>query len=87
MVRLFDEVMNTHKQIQQIAANDNHLDKAISYSPIYKPKDLNHLERRQQQRAISDVMIRVAIAYGQQSFDHHGAIIYTLSDRKLKCSL
>jgi hypothetical protein len=78
--------MNTHKQIQQIAATDDLLDQAIAYTPICKSKDLNHLERRQQQRAISNDMIRVAIAYGQQRFDRHGAIIYILSDRKLQCS-
>jgi hypothetical protein len=78
--------MNTHKQIQQIAVTDELLDRAIVHTSIRKPKDFNHLERRQQQRAISNDMIRVAIAYGQQRFDRHGAIIYTLSDRKLKCS-
>jgi hypothetical protein len=76
--------MNTHKQIQQIAATDELLDQAIA--PIRKPKDLNHLQRRQQQRAISNDMIRVAIAYGQQRSDRHGAIVYTLSDRQLKTS-
>jgi hypothetical protein len=78
--------MNTHKQIQQIASTDDRLDREIAYTPICKFKDLNHLKRRQQQRAISNDMIRVAIAYGQQRFDHRGTIIYTLSDRKLKCS-
>jgi hypothetical protein len=78
--------MNTHKQIQQIAATDDQLDPAIALTPIRKPKDLNHLECRQQQRAISNDMIRVAIAYGQKHFDHRGAIVYTLSDRLLKHS-
>jgi hypothetical protein len=78
--------MNTHKQIQQIAATDELLDQAIALTPIRKPKDLNHLQRRQQQRAISNDMIRVAIAYGQQRSDRRGAIIYTLSDRQLKTS-
>jgi len=79
--------MNTRKQIQQIAATDERLNQeSAAYTPICKSKDLNHLERRQQQRAISNDMIRVAIAYGQQRFDRRGAIIYTLSDRKLKCS-
>ena len=31
-------------------------------------------------------MIRVAIAYGQQRSDRHGAIVYTLNDRQLKTS-
>ena len=78
--------MNTHKQIQQIAATDDRLDPESNFPPIRKTKDLNHLQRRQQQRAISNDMIRVAIAYGQKRFDHHGAIVYTLSDRLLKHS-
>ena len=78
--------MNTHKQIQQIAATDELLDQLITLTPIRKPKDLNHLQRRQQQRAISNDMIQIAIAYGQKRFDHHGATIYTLSDRLLKHS-
>ncbi len=78
--------MNTHKHIQQIASTDHRLDPEIAYLSICKSKDPNHLERRQHQRAITREMIQIAIAYGQQRFDHHGAIIYTLSDRKLKSS-
>jgi hypothetical protein len=78
--------MNTHKQIQQIAANDDRLTSKVDFTPICKSKDLNHLQRRQQQRAISNDMIQIAITYGQKRFDHHGATIYTLSDRLLKYS-
>jgi hypothetical protein len=31
-------------------------------------------------------MIQIAITYGQKRFDHHGATVYTLSDRLLKHS-
>ena len=55
--------MNTHKQIQQIAANDDRLTSKVDFTPICKLKDLNHLQRRQQQRAISNDMIQIAIAY------------------------
>jgi hypothetical protein len=78
--------MNTHKQIQQIAANDDRLTSKVDFTPICKLKDLNHLQRRQQQRAISNAMIQIAITYGQKRFDHHGATVYTLSDRLLKHS-
>ncbi|MFM7602859.1 MAG: hypothetical protein ACKO7R_16950 [Pseudanabaena sp.] len=78
--------MNTHKQIQQIAATDELLDQAIAITPIRKPKDRNHLQRRQQQRAITNEMMQIAIAYGQQRSDRHGAIVYTLGDRQLKTS-
>ena len=53
--------MNTNKLIQQIAATDELLDQAIALTPIRKPKDLNQLQRRQQQRAISNDMIRVLL--------------------------
>ena len=78
--------MNTQKQIQQIASSDTLLQTVIDFSPVRKARDFNHLERRQQQRAITNDMIRVAIAYGQKRFDHHGAIVYTLCDRVLKFS-
>ena len=78
--------MNTHKQIQQIAANDDFLTSKVDFTPICKAKDLNHLQRRQQQRAITNDMIQIAIAYGQKRFDHRGATIYTLRDRQLKYS-
>ncbi len=78
--------MNTHKQIQQIAATDDRLTSKVDFTPICKSKDLNHLQRRQQQRAITKEMMQIAIAYGQKRFDHRGAAIYTLSDRLLKHS-
>ena len=55
--------MNTHKQIQQIAANDDRLTSKVDFTTICKSKDLNHLQRRQQQRAISNEMMQIAIAY------------------------
>ena len=76
--------MNTHKQIQQIAATDDRLTSKVDSTTICKSKHLNHLQRRQQQRAITNDMIQIAIAYGQKRFDHHGSTIYTLSDRLLK---
>ena len=78
--------MNTHKQIQQIAANDDLLASKVDFTPICKAKDLNHLQRRQQQRAITNDMIQIAIAYGQERYDQRGATIYTLRDRQLKYS-
>jgi len=78
--------MNTHKQIQQIAANDDRLTSKVDFTPICKSKDHNHLQRRQQQRAITSEMMQIAIAYGQKHYDHRGATIYTLRDRQLKYS-
>ncbi|MFN5398279.1 MAG: hypothetical protein ACK5RE_06310 [Pseudanabaena sp.] len=78
--------MNTHKQIQQIAVNDDRLTSKVDFTPICKAKDLNHLQRRQQQRAITNEMMQIAIAYGQKHYDHRGATIYTLRDRQLKYS-
>lgn len=41
------------------------------------------MQRRQQQRAINNAMIQVALMYGRTSFNK-GAMIFTLSDRALE---
>ena len=48
-----------------------------------KEKDPLHVERRQQQRAISDELTQVALAYGTAKWDR-GSKIKTLNDRNLK---
>ncbi|MEB3342369.1 hypothetical protein [Okeania sp.] len=61
----------------------NIVEKLGSISAVHNPKDINHLERRQQQRAISLPMIKVAIVYGSRQFSY-GAITYTLTDKNLR---
>jgi hypothetical protein len=50
--------------------------------PYQNNKDINHLQRRQQQRAITNDMIKIAIAYGVRKFIY-GAVTFTLTDQKL----
>ena len=50
---------------------------------VQRSKDLNHLERRQQQRAITNDMMKVALIYGEKGFSR-GAVIFTLNDRILQ---
>ncbi len=75
--------MNTHKQIHQIAANDRKLDRVLDLVPAPLFMDTNHLQRRQQQRAISTDMIKIAVVYGQKRHDNRGGVIYMLGDRML----
>jgi hypothetical protein len=75
--------MNTHQQIHQIAASDRRLEQVMEIVPNRSTKDANHLQRRQQQRAISNDMIKIALAYGQKQYDNRGGIIYMLGDRAL----
>jgi hypothetical protein len=78
--------MNTAKQILTIAQTDKTLDCISLFDRYHSTSDRDHLERRQQQRAINDLMIQIALKYGQKRFDHRGAVIYTLSDRSLQNS-
>ncbi len=75
--------MDTHKRIGQILAGDANADRVGILVMVRSPKDGNHLERRQHQRAIDDDMIRVALIYGQKHFNK-GAALFTLHDRALQ---
>lgn len=50
---------------------------------IASDKDPNHVERRQQQRAISLEMIKICLIYGSHRWIH-GALTYTITDRSLQ---
>ncbi len=50
---------------------------------IESDKDPNHVERRQQQRAISNEMIAICLMYGHHRWIH-GALTYTITDRSLE---
>ena len=77
--------MSQKKQLDMIVENDSNKDKIGTLRIAPKHKDSNHVQRRQQQRAISNTMIQVALMYGRR---HHykGAVIYTLTDRILRQS-
>jgi hypothetical protein len=75
--------MDANRKIKQILDRDINKTRIDHIEAVHRRKDLNHLERRQQQRAISNAMIEVALLYGKKGFSR-GAIIFTLNDRNLK---
>ena len=75
--------MDTKKQISLILEIDTNKDKISTLRIAPKPKDSNHVQRRQQQRAINNSMIQVALMYGHKHYNK-GAVIYTLTDRILR---
>lgn len=77
--------MNTKKQLKLIVESDTNKNKIGNLKIASRNKDSNHFQRRQQQRAINNTMIQVALMYGRK---HHykGAVIYTLNDRILSQS-
>lgn len=75
--------MDANKKLCQLIECDSNAESIGSLSPVHRRKDLNHLERRQQQRAISNAMITVALTYGKKKFSR-GALVYTLNDRSLE---
>jgi hypothetical protein len=79
------KTMDTHKHIESLVLADGKIKQTKRFLTAYRVKDRNHLQRRQQQRAISDSMIEVALMYGKKRYNQ-GALLYTLSDRTLKQS-
>lgn len=75
--------MPLNKELSQMLKNDTKVDQLVQMTPVTKPNDPNHLQRRQQQRAISNDMIKIAIIYGHRQFSH-GALTFTLTDRNLR---
>ncbi|NEO57862.1 MAG: hypothetical protein F6K54_35310 [Okeania sp. SIO3B5] len=75
--------MNMNHQLSLVLQNDKNIQKLGCISAVHNPKDSNHLERRQQQRAISLSMMKVAIIYGNRQFSY-GAVTYTLTDKNLR---
>lgn len=71
------------QELRLIMEGDLNLTKLGSISTVHNPKDANHLERRQQQRGITNPMIEVALIYGKRQFSH-GALTFTITDRRLK---
>lgn len=77
--------MDNKKRLFLILNNDANQQKLLNPKIASRPKDQNHLQRRQQQRAINNVMIQIALLYGRKHFNK-GAEIYTLNDRSLQQS-
>lgn len=75
--------MDANREIGKLVAKDSQIHKIGNLIAVHRHKDLNHLQRRQQQRAISTAMIKVAVIYGKKGFSR-GAIIFTLNDKILR---
>ena len=75
--------MDTQKRISLAIAGDINQERLGSLRIASSQQDKNHLERRKQQRAINEAMIKVALLYGRRHF-HKGATVFTLNDRSLK---
>jgi hypothetical protein len=82
---LWIPTMDTQKKIQHLVQIDSQMEQIGQLAIAHTRKDWNHLQRRQQQRAISEPMMRVALAYGKKRYDR-GALVYTLNERILKHS-
>jgi hypothetical protein len=77
--------MDKRKRLYLILNNHANQQTIVNLKIASRPKDKNHLQRRQQQRAINNVMIQIALLYGRRHFNK-GAEIYTLKDRSLQQS-
>lgn len=75
--------MNTKEQIRLTFQNDVNKTKIGTLQFRQPQKDINHAQRRKQQRAINEDMIKIALLYGRKHH-HQGAVIFTLSDRNLQ---
>ncbi|WP_199248087.1 hypothetical protein [[Phormidium] sp. ETS-05] len=75
--------MDANRKISKLVETDSNTQKIGSIIAVQRSKDLNHLERRQQQRAITNDMMKVALIYGEKGFSR-GAVIFTLNDRILQ---
>lgn len=75
--------MNTKTKISQLIQQDNKIAQNCSFTILEGNKDRNHVQRRQQQRAINNDMIKVALTYGCKDYSY-GAVRFTLTDRALR---
>jgi hypothetical protein len=74
--------MSKQSTLNQLIEQDANIIPSETLSSCNSHKDSNHLQRRQQQRAINTAMIQVALTYGRQDYSH-GAVRFTLTDRSL----
>ncbi len=77
--------MSKQTQISQLVQQDDNISEIGLLKAFYSNRDANHLQRRQQQRAINPNMIKIALTYGAKEHSH-GAVRFTLTDRILNHS-
>ena len=75
--------MKLKKVLQSLVERDSKIAHIPQFILGGTDLDLNHTQRRMQQRAISSNMISVALAYGKNEF-HSKAKTWTLLDKCLK---
>ena len=75
--------MNTKKRLNLIFESDENKYKIGTLTVAPRNQDHTHQQRRQQQRAINEAMIKIALLYGQKQF-RYGAMLFTLNDRNLR---
>jgi hypothetical protein len=70
--------------LKQLTQEDPKIKALTGLGRFQSKHDPTHLERRQQQRAISGEMILVALAYGKRERYCHAAVAFTVTDRSLQ---
>ncbi|WP_041934283.1 hypothetical protein [Gloeothece verrucosa] len=58
--------MNSKQEISLILQQDINQNQIGILQPAFRSKDPHHLQRRQQQRAINNDMMKIAILYGRK---------------------
>lgn len=76
------QAMSKQTQIYRLVQEDANISKIEPLASIHSKHDANHVQRRQQQRAINSDMIQIALTYGAKDYSH-GAVRFTLTDRIL----
>jgi hypothetical protein len=75
--------MKTQERIKQLVATDARLCESTQFVASHRKRDWNHVQRRQQQRGITNDMIQIALTYGKRYFNR-GAQLFVLGDRTLR---
>lgn len=75
--------MNTHKKLNQIFQSDVNKYKIITIEYKIRLHDFDHTQRRKQQRAINETMMKIALLYGEKDF-HCNDIRVTILDKNLR---
>ncbi|MBD2427503.1 hypothetical protein [Phormidium sp. FACHB-1136] len=77
--------MKQQTRLKQILSNDSNSQLRKPIQTALNHSDPGHSSKRQQQRAISQEMVEIAVMYGHKHYSH-GSVCYTLRDRDLKAS-
>lgn len=70
-------------QLKQLIETDEKVISTKHFKVLRKDNDPTHFERRQQQRAISEELISLCLAYGEKK-RIRGALTFTILDKNIK---